>query len=1394
MKPFYIQKIKRSFNKMSSDFDPTEEEEESKNMSEIDSMFDSLKVYEINDFQTIVSIFFRNDISPRIFISSKKEKKQDKYYAETIIAANVSQLDLFSKNLKILFNLNHPAILNYSGFSPYDFSNKRNPVLFSQFCSQGSLDQLLDNKNKNKLNNTQKLIIIYGIAAGMAYLHSKNINNPYLFIEGIQIDKFLFPKIGFYGMKTLEYLSRNSFEFSTNFTLADIEEYDDICANKHDVLLFDLIVYKIIEKKYPFPHLNNKFFVDFINGVRPKISDKKSAFGQLIEQCWDHRIGNRPSFEEIKNMLKTDKRFIIDGVDEEVYHEYIRLVDEYEQIEPKDLSFDEFVEEKSDKFQPQNLSSRNKKNNKKKDKTNASNLSAIENIKLSDYIKQKKIGEGIFGEAYQVESKETGEKFVAKISKDEIAQKEVDQANIYREAVIMSKLNHPCILEFIGCSNTNFDNQNKPVIITKYLSNGSLGKLLEFLRYDIELDEWNETLKLMIIYGIASCMSYVHSKDIIIRELKPKIILLDDYLLPKVANFGLATLPENINDISKDKIVGFRGMPKYLAPEVFEEEAYSKASDVYSFSLILFEIISGEKPFEGDHYFQIMNKVLKGERPKIRESITESFVELIKKCWSQDPKERPSFDQIVTQLKTNKGFLVNVDQDIFNAYVQYIDDFQSKFEKSNEKLPIEDFISKIDYKMERVDLIKIYQEYIKQLQVELSVNFISLEDYTPICSVGEGQFGVVYKVKQNQNDKIYAAKISKNNIDDIEDSILIDLYREVNIFAKLNHPCILKFIGYSQENFEHENCPVIVTEFLSKGTLKSVLKDESYGISSHNWDSTAKLINIYGIAAALFYLHRLNIIHRDLKPDNILLDDELHPKLADFGLSKDLSKKVQNIPSPMYALKGTPCYCSPEILDNNEYSKAGDVYAFGLIVYEILTNETPFKDAKNFYDLLNMVVLQKSRPPIPEYVHDCYKNLIERCWSQEAEKRPTFDEIIAILKSDAEFLIEVDESLFLDYVDDIDDFLSKANPLKKDEKVKNDNNSKKYSDDNEVEEDNDDEEEVEEYDNEEREELKTEDKKIKGNSPKRAKHDNLGSSKSNNGDQYSFNELIDQYISKHDTSSLVNYLHEKHDYELTNSVLDQVFQSDRHFYASLINYGFSINDPVCVYKFAVSLIFTEENSSKLTAKENYKEARRLLNLSIKEGITLAYFMQARLVHEVYHEDVLAFELSKEGLEKGNKYSKCLLGHFISRGIGVTKDFNKGVEIMLESGASDFYIRFSSDIALYYSFVGDEKRAFEWFQAAFEMRKTDASINNLAICYLRGYGVSKDVNKAEELFNLGATNGKMHSFYHLGFIYELKRDFKKAIEYYKKAAEKGEENSLTRYKYLLKKTSLIRSTF
>ena len=126
------------------------------------------------------------------------------------------------------------------------------------------------------------------------------------------------------------------------------------------------------------------------------------------------------------------------------------------------------------------------------------------------------------------------------------------------------------------------------------------------------------------------------------------------------------------------------------------------------------------------------------------------------------------------------------------------------------------------------------------------------------------------------------------------------------------------------------------------------------------------------------YLHHYNIIHRDLKPDNILLNDNLYPKLADFGLSKEISEDNLNVPNPDHKIKGIPMYCSPEILESYNYTKSGDVYAFGLIVYEIITNEVPFNDIKNIFKLTSEVVVNKKRPSFTYPVPDCYRELIEK--------------------------------------------------------------------------------------------------------------------------------------------------------------------------------------------------------------------------------------------------------------------------------------------------------------------------------------------------------------------------------------------------------------------------------
>ncbi|KAK8854433.1 hypothetical protein M9Y10_016995 [Tritrichomonas musculus] len=118
--------------------------------------------------------------------------------------------------------------------------------------------------------------------------------------------------------------------------------------------------------------------------------------------------------------------------------------------------------------------------------------------------------------------------------------------------------------------------------------------------------------------------------------------------------------------------------------------------------------------------------------------------------------------------------------------------------------------------------------------------------------------------------------------------------------------------------------------------------------------------------------------------------------------------------------KGTPAYCSPEVF-KEEYSKGGDVYSFGFVVYEIVTNKIPFNEIKNINEIYTEVVNKGNRPIIEESVPDCYRNLIECCWSQNENERPSFSQIIDLLKTETGFITEnVLKSDYMKYIEFID--------------------------------------------------------------------------------------------------------------------------------------------------------------------------------------------------------------------------------------------------------------------------------------------------------------------------------------------------------------------------------------
>ena len=254
--------------------------------------------------------------------------------------------------------------------------------------------------------------------------------------------------------------------------------------------------------------------------------------------------------------------------------------------------------------------------------------------------------------------------------------------------------------------------------------------------------------------------------------------------------------------------------------------------------------------------------------------------------------------------------------------------------------------------------------------------------------------------------------------------------------SQLNHPSILKFIGYSPIDFDNEPKPVIISEYSPNGSLSKLIALESRSRSIDMWDDTKKLITLYGISSAMSFLHSHNIIHRDLKPENILEDEFLFPKIADFGLSKILHSNSDSVSTQSTTgVKGTPIYIPPEGWGSNECSKAGDVYAFAIIAYEIMTLEIPFKDY-TYMMLCQKVAINGERPTFKYPIPEIYQELITRCWSQDPEKRPTFEEIKEDLRNNPEFITDtIDKDQFLDYVEMIDKCECSFDPQKKFKKV-----------------------------------------------------------------------------------------------------------------------------------------------------------------------------------------------------------------------------------------------------------------------------------------------------------------------------------------------------------------------
>ena len=219
---------------------------------------------------------------------------------------------------------------------------------------------------------------------------------------------------------------------------------------------------------------------------------------------------------------------------------------------------------------------------------------------------------------------------------------------------------------------------------------------------------------------------------------------------------------------------------------------------------------------------------------------------------------------------------------------------------------------------------------------------VGLDDLERLSVLGEGEFGEVWLVQADVLDKKekFALKIqsTEEGNPDIEELIR----REIKVTKTLRHPFIVDLV----HTYERDYNVYMLMGLVTGGELwdRVHIEDEQGNWSSGLAENDAKFYALL-IADTLAFMHDKNFLYRDLKPENVMIDSDGYPIIVDFGFAKQTTEKT-------YTFCGTPNYVSPEIVQNVGHHVGADHWAFGVLVYEMVSGEHPF-----YYDGMDQVTL-----------------------------------------------------------------------------------------------------------------------------------------------------------------------------------------------------------------------------------------------------------------------------------------------------------------------------------------------------------------------------------------------------------------------------------------------------
>ncbi|KAL4575394.1 hypothetical protein LXL04_022237 [Taraxacum kok-saghyz] len=549
------------------------------------------------------------------------------------------------------------------------------------------------------------------------------------------------------------------------------------------------------------------------------------------------------------------------------------------------------------------------------------------------------------------------------------------------EVDILGTFSHPNVVKLLGYCRENLEF----LLVYEYVQKGSLE--LHLFGKGGEPLPWERRIKMAL--GVAYGLAFLHTTEnnIIYRDVKSSNIEFD----AKLMGFGLAKLgPVNGESHITTRIMGtYYSAPEYIATgcDITTGHLYVK-SDVYGFGVVMLEMITGlrvldtKRPWPKQVLVDWAKPSLTGIK-KLRNIMDPRLEQvypskaalkvgiLIRNCLRQKPLRRPSMEEVRKQSPeqmekaadrqnlflhyklqskppksmdffTTLVLLFTVLGIVFH-YLQKHHDQEDDVEQKDSSLPSSSSDQQRSLLKEQEE--DNWQRKDSSPSSSLSCRHFSLSkiklatnDFNDAFIIGKGGFGNVYKGKVDLGGGTDVA-IKRLKLDSSQGAI--EFQAEIEMLSKFRHSHIVSLLGYHEASDKREM--ILVYEYMPNGSLEDHLhKKKVNGKNSSVLTWVQRLQICIGAARGLDYLHtgtsiQSRVLHRDIKSSNILLDENFSAKISDFGLSRiGPANLVGTTNVYTSVLKGTFGYMDAEYFATHRLTRKSDVYAFGVVLLEVL--------------------------------------------------------------------------------------------------------------------------------------------------------------------------------------------------------------------------------------------------------------------------------------------------------------------------------------------------------------------------------------------------------------------------------------------------------------------------